>query len=83
MSEPNDGEAFRKEAAKRLSHILHRLGQLNLASLDPTRTTGNHVAVEQDYKWRESQAYIEIMSRRIRETVGLQVEDEEVNGITI
>ncbi|KAI9512151.1 nucleoporin Nup186/Nup192/Nup205 [Russula earlei] len=36
-----------------------------------------------DHKWRESQAYIKVMSRRIWETVGLQVEDEEVDGITV
>jgi len=36
-----------------------------------------------DHKWRESQAYIQIMSRRIRETVGLQAEEEEANGIAV
>jgi len=65
VPQPNDGTVLREDAAKRLSHVLNRLVQLNL-----------------DYNWRESQAYIEIMSRRIRETVGLQVEDE-VNGITV
>ncbi|KAH9064457.1 nucleoporin Nup186/Nup192/Nup205 [Lactarius vividus] len=34
-----------------------------------------------DHKWRESQAYIEIMTRRIRESVGLRLESEETNGI--
>jgi hypothetical protein len=41
------------------------------------------VQLNLDYKWRESQAYIETMSRRIRDTIGLQVADEEVNGITV
>jgi len=66
VPQPNDSAVFREDAAKRLSHVLNRLVQLNL-----------------DHKWRESQAYIEVMSRRIRETVGLQVEDEEVNGIIV
>ncbi|KAH9976638.1 nucleoporin Nup186/Nup192/Nup205 [Lactifluus volemus] len=66
VPQPNDGEAFREEAAKRLTHALHRLGQLNL-----------------DHKWRDSRAYIEIMSRRIREIIGLQVEDDEANGIIV
>jgi hypothetical protein len=81
-TQPNDGAVFREDAAKRLSHILSRLVQLNLVSLRLPRT-GHHNTAEQDSKWRESQAYIEIMSRRICETVGLQVEDEEVNGITV
>jgi nuclear pore complex protein Nup205 len=80
--QPNDGAVFRGDAAKRLSHILNRLIQLNLVSLQPSRTD-YHITALQDYKWRENQAYIEIMSRRIRETVGLQVEDEEVNGINV
>ncbi|KAI0289640.1 nucleoporin Nup186/Nup192/Nup205 [Russula brevipes] len=65
VPQPNDGALFRDDAAKRLSHVLNRLVQLNL-----------------DHQWRESRAYIEIMSRRIRETVGLHMEDDEVNGIT-
>ena len=81
VPQPNDGTVLREDAAKRLSHVLNRLVQLNLVRLHLSRT--NHcVTAEQDYDWRESQAYIEIMSRRLRETVGLQVEDEEVNGIT-
>lgn len=82
VPQPNDAAVFREDAAKRLSHILSRLVQLNLVSPDLS-TTGCHITCEQDYKWRESQAYIEIMSRRIRETVGLQMGDEEVNGITV
>ena len=35
----------------------------------------------QDHKWREIQAYIEIMTRRIRESVGLRLESEDANGI--
>ena len=35
----------------------------------------------QDHKWRESQAYIEIMTRRVGESVGLRLESEEANGI--
>jgi len=46
-------------------------------------STGGHVTAEQDYKWRESQVYIETMSRRIRDVIGLQVGDEEVNGVTV
>ena len=84
VPQSNGGEGFREEAAKRLTHALHRLGQLNLVSIDASgRTTGNHTAVEQDHKWRDSRAYIEIMSRRIREIVGLQVEDDEANGIIV
>jgi nuclear pore complex protein Nup205 len=83
VSQPNDGEAFREEAAKRLTHALHHLGQLNLVSIDVSGNTGNDTAVEQDDKWRDSRAYIEIMSRRIREIVGLQVEDDEANGIIV
>ncbi len=79
---PNDGAAFREDAAKRLSHVLNQLVQLNLASPQLVRR-GPHVTAEQDYKWRESQAYIEIMSRRIRDAIGLQAEDEVVNGITV
>ena len=82
VPQPNDGATFREDAAKRLSHILNRLAQLDLVSLDLS-TTGHHVTGEQDYKRRESQAYIEIMSRRIRETVGLQMGGDEVNGITV
>jgi len=66
VPQPNDGSAFREDAAKRLSHVINQLIQLNL-----------------DYKWRESQAYIETMSRRIRDSIGLQAEDEEVNSITV
>jgi nuclear pore complex protein Nup205 len=80
--QPNDGTAFREDAAKRLPHALNQLVQLNLASPQLTRT-GGHVTSKQDYKWRESQIYIETMSRRIRDTIGLQVEDEVVNGITV
>jgi nuclear pore complex protein Nup205 len=82
VPQPNDVAVFREDAAKRLSHVLNRLVQLNLVSLNLSRTD-HHITGEQDNKWRESQAYIEIMSRRIRETVGLQVGDEEVNGITV
>ncbi|KAH9970787.1 hypothetical protein BGW80DRAFT_1461060 [Lactifluus volemus] len=32
LPQPNDGEAICEEAAKRLTHALHRLGQLNLTS---------------------------------------------------
>lgn len=79
VPQPNDGAAFREEAAKRLPQALV---QLSLASPQLTRT-GSYVTTEQDYKWRESQVYIETMSRRIRDTIGLQVEDEVVNGITV
>jgi nuclear pore complex protein Nup205 len=82
VPQPNDGATFREDAAKRLPHALNQLVQLNLASPQLTRT-GGHLTAEQDYKWRESQVYIETMSRRIRDTVGLQVEDEMVNGITV
>ncbi|KAH9982000.1 nucleoporin Nup186/Nup192/Nup205 [Russula compacta] len=63
VPQPDDGTAFREDAARRLSHVLDRLVQLNL-----------------DYKWRENRAYIEVMSRRIRETVGLQMGDEAKCG---
>jgi nuclear pore complex protein Nup205 len=82
VPQPNDGAVFREDAAKRLSHVLNRLVQLNLVSLDLSRT-GHHLTGEQDDNWHESQAYIEIMSRRLRDTVGLQVGDEGVNGITV
>ncbi len=81
VSQPNDGAAFREDAAKRLSHALNQLVQLNLTS-PQLAMAGYHVTTEQDYKWRESQAYIETMSRRIRDTIGLQAEDV-VNGITV
>ncbi|KAI0270638.1 nucleoporin Nup186/Nup192/Nup205 [Gloeopeniophorella convolvens] len=61
-----DGEAFRGEAAKRLSHALQRLDTLEL-----------------DNDWRANQAYIEIMLRRIRDSVGLLVDDEDANGINV
>ncbi|KAF8272691.1 nucleoporin Nup186/Nup192/Nup205 [Lactarius quietus] len=34
-----------------------------------------------DHKWRESQVYIEILTRRIRESVGLRLESEEANDV--
>jgi nuclear pore complex protein Nup205 len=80
VPQPNDGALFRDDAAKRLSHVLNRLVQLNLVSLGLKRTY-RHLTTQQDHQWRESRAYIEIMSRRIRETVGLHMEDDEVNGI--
>ena len=82
VPQPSDGASFREDAAKRLPHALNQLVLLNLASPQFTRT-GGQVTAEQDYKWRESQVYIETMSRRIRDTIGLQVEDEVVNGITV
>ena len=82
VPQPNDGSVLREDAAKRLSHVLNQLVQLNLVRLHLSGM--NHcVTAEQDYNWRESQAYIEVMSRRIRDTVGLQVEGEELNGITV
>ncbi|KAI0297000.1 nucleoporin Nup186/Nup192/Nup205 [Multifurca ochricompacta] len=83
VAQPSGGEAFREEAARRLSHTLHRLSLLNLVSSYYAKSASSHIIAEQDHKWRESQAYIEIMSRRIREMVGLNVENEEVNGITV
>ena len=82
VPQPNDGSILREDAAKRLSHVLNQLVQLNLVRLHLSGTNHRFTA-EQDYNWRESQAYIEVMSRRIRETVGLQVESEDVNGITV
>lgn len=82
VPQSNDGAAFREDAAKRLSHVLNQLVQLNLVG-HQLAGSGCHITTEQDYKWRESQAYIETMSRRIRDTIGLQVEDVEVNGITV
>ena len=82
VPQPNDGAAFREDAAKRLPHALNQLLQLNLASPLLTGIYG-HVTAERDHKWSESQVYIETMSRRIRDTIGLQVEDEVVNGITV
>ena len=82
VPQPNESAAFREEAAKRLSHVLNQLGQLNLVSHQLARI-GCHITTEQDHKWRESHVYIETMSRRIRDTVGLQVEGGEVNGTTV
>ncbi|KAA1466852.1 hypothetical protein DENSPDRAFT_57546 [Dentipellis sp. KUC8613] len=59
-----DSDSFRGEAAKRLAPTLHRLGALDL---DPESTGSD---------WRSNKAYIEIMCRRLRDTVGLHVEDE-------
>jgi nuclear pore complex protein Nup205 len=82
VPQPNDGAAFREDAAKRLSHVLKQLVQLSLVSHQLARA-GCDITAEQDYKWRESQAYIEVMSRRIRDTIGLQVEDGEMNSTTV
>jgi nuclear pore complex protein Nup205 len=82
VPQPNDGAAFREDAAKRLSHVLNQLVQLNLVSHQLARI-GCHITTEQDYKWRESHAYIETISRRIRDLVGLRVESGEVNGTTV
>src|SRR6266850_905171 len=42
VPQPSDGAVFREDAAKRLSHVLTRLVQLNLVSLDLSRT-GHHI----------------------------------------
>ena len=80
--QPNDGAAFREDAAKRLPHALNQLAQLNLASPQLTRT-GGRLTAEHDHKWHESQVYIETISRRISDAIGLQMEDDVVNGITV
>src|ERR1700747_1127067 len=68
--QPNDGAVFRQYAAKRLSHVLNPLRDPIPVSLQLTPVETNcNITAKQDHKWRESQAYIEIMSRRIRETV--------------
>ncbi|KAI0063325.1 hypothetical protein BV25DRAFT_416650 [Artomyces pyxidatus] len=64
MPQSTDGEVFRAEAAKRLAPALSRLTMLDL-SYESTASD-----------WRANEAYIEIMSRRLRDTVGLHVEDE-------
>ena len=80
VPQPFDSDVFREEAAKRLSHALHQLNGLNFVSLSFLVATVGH-NVPQDHKWRESQAYIEIMTRRIRESVGLRLENDEANGV--
>jgi len=64
VPQPNNGAAFYENTAKWLSHVLNQLVQLNLASPQLIKR-GSHVTAEQDYKWCESQAYIEIMSQWI------------------
>ncbi|TFY78074.1 hypothetical protein EWM64_g5939 [Hericium alpestre] len=64
-STSGDAESFRVEAAKRLAPILHRLNSLDL---DPESTGSD---------WRLNKAYIEIMSRRLRDTVGLLAENAD------
>ncbi len=85
VPQPFDSEVFREEAAKRLSHALHQLSGLSFVSLHfimlVLRPRHTIRIAAQDHKWRESQAYIEIMTRRIRESVGLRLGSEEANGI--
>ncbi|TFY75895.1 hypothetical protein EWM64_g8115 [Hericium alpestre] len=64
-STSGDADSFRAEAAKRLDPILQRLNSL---PLDPESTGSD---------WRLNKAYIEIMSRRLRDTVGLLAENAD------
>jgi hypothetical protein len=43
VPQPNDGAVFREDAAKRLSHVLSRLVQLNLVSLDISINRSSHI----------------------------------------
>jgi len=55
----HDAETFRSEAGVRLAPALQRLSALDLSE----DTIGS--------EWRSNKGYIEIMCRRLRDTVGL------------
>ncbi len=82
IPQPFDSKVFREETAKRLTHALHQLSGLSFVSPLCWGYGSLHYRIpSQDHKWRESQTYIEIMTRRIRESVGLRLESEDANGI--
>ncbi|KAI0317152.1 nucleoporin Nup186/Nup192/Nup205 [Amylostereum chailletii] len=64
LPQSTDGQSFRAEAAKRMAPSLQRLTNVDL-EYDSTATD-----------WRANQAYIDTMSRRLRDVLGLHVEDE-------
>ncbi|THH18242.1 hypothetical protein EW146_g2707 [Bondarzewia mesenterica] len=64
ISSSQDSGGFQSEAAKKIAPALQRLAAMDF----------DYESTECD--WRSNQAYIEVMSRRLRDTVGLHVEDE-------
>ncbi|KII84114.1 hypothetical protein PLICRDRAFT_702060 [Plicaturopsis crispa FD-325 SS-3] len=64
LASHHDPDAFRAEAGRRLAPVLQKLGSLDLGQ-DPANG-----------EWRSNHGYIEIMSRRLRDTAGLHDELE-------
>ncbi|KAJ7279033.1 hypothetical protein C8J57DRAFT_1434189 [Mycena rebaudengoi] len=56
-------EAFRLDVAKRLVPTLQRLAAIDLANVQDSKALGA--------EWRASQGYVEIMSRRLRDSAGI------------
>lgn len=83
-------DTFRAEVGKKLAHTLQQLASLDLVSyLSPDKTCMslmNGQSVSQDYEslgsdWRTNQGYVEIMCRRLRDSVGLHDAVASLDGV--
>jgi nuclear pore complex protein Nup205 len=73
-------DTFKDEAGRRLLSALTRISSLDLVSLylymphDPISQIDEQNAETIGPEWQSYQGYLEIMSRRLRDTVGLHDE---------
>lgn len=72
-------EQFREEIIMKLNPLLQRISSLEIVScrISSFQLTADNALKDQDSlgkDWQSNQAYIEIMSRRLRDSVGLLIE---------